>query len=168
MNKKNLSIVFPRYVENILRRKFFMQRDFKGVWIPREILAKYGVLTTAIVNVYYGLKISGNERVRLKKSKLLKPPDYSQEEIKSIISQKNFTGLGIGHYICDWCKIKTTSLHQHHYPIKKSNGGNSVVSICPNCHQEYHDLEGKMKLELIDGLQEIFNDVKASFSGGGL
>lgn len=46
-----------------------------------------------------------------------------------------------GNKVCEWCKCTTTSLHNHHYPKPKSQGGKKTVSICPNCHQHFHDLQ---------------------------
>lgn len=42
---------------------------------------------------------------------------------------------------CEWCKGQSIVLHEHHYPIPKRLGGTETVSICPNCHYGYHNLE---------------------------
>lgn len=41
---------------------------------------------------------------------------------------------------CKWCKGETLIFHEHHFPISKQEGGAETVSICPNCHHEYHAL----------------------------
>jgi hypothetical protein len=64
------------------------------------------------------------------------------------LKQKNLQGLGFGTEICLWCKIKTSVLHQHHYPVPKSEGGTETVGICPNCHHEYHYNISSIKLTL--------------------
>ena len=46
-----------------------------------------------------------------------------------------------GDKVCEWCGGKTHVLHEHHYPIPRSKGGTETVSICPNCHYEFHYLE---------------------------
>lgn len=42
--------------------------------------------------------------------------------------------------VCSWCHGSTIVLHNHHFPIPKSEGGTKTVVICPNCHMEYHML----------------------------
>ena len=48
-------------------------------------------------------------------------------------------GLGIGNRQCQWCGVKTLYLQEHHYPVLKSKGGKDIVSICANCHSEFHN-----------------------------
>ena len=43
---------------------------------------------------------------------------------------------------CEWCGGTTAVLHSHHFPIRKEHGGVDTVDICPNCHAEYHAIEG--------------------------
>lgn len=57
--------------------------------------------------------------------------------VEQLIS-KNLNGFGFGNSVCDWCGIKTSVCHKHHYPIQKKDGGKETVNICPNCHNEYH------------------------------
>lgn len=45
---------------------------------------------------------------------------------------------GHGYFNCEWCSESVPILHEHHYPVRKSCGGLDTVSICPNCHTEYH------------------------------
>lgn len=52
-------------------------------------------------------------------------------------TKQNIIGWG---YKCEWCNGKTLKLHEHHFPIKKCNGGDRTVKICPNCHYEFHYL----------------------------
>jgi len=39
---------------------------------------------------------------------------------------------------CEWCKTETLAIEQHHYPIRKRDGGNDLVSICASCHRTFH------------------------------
>lgn len=48
-----------------------------------------------------------------------------------------------GNMTCEWCKCKTLALQKHHYPIAAKDGGNDTISICANCHFEYHVLVDK-------------------------
>ena len=66
------------------------------------------------------------------------------------------SGLGFGDTVCEWCNCKTVVLHKHHYPIPKSEGGTKTVSICPNCHHEFHYFSKPIKLNISKNeLQEI-------------
>jgi hypothetical protein len=60
---------------------------------------------------------------------------------KEIVSQLQYTCYnhrGYGANVCSWCHISVFILHQHHYPIPKSQGGQETVGICPNCHYNFH------------------------------
>jgi hypothetical protein len=61
-----------------------------------------------------------------------------QYDIVILLKNKKLSGLGYGTLVCEWCKVSTTVLHKHHYPISKKFGGDEVVRICPNCHNEFH------------------------------
>lgn len=45
--------------------------------------------------------------------------------------------------MCGWCKAKSITLHEHHFPIPRKDGGKETVKICPNCHYGYHYLESR-------------------------
>jgi len=72
----------------------------------------------------------------------------TSEEKRELLISKNLKGLGIGNNVCEWCKCKTITLHLHHYPILKSKGGADTVSICPNCHTEFHSFDSKSNWEI--------------------
>ena len=70
----------------------------------------------------------------------------AHDEITKFFSRKKPQRLPILNYhvpvyCCAWCKSDTLVLHEHHYPIPKSEGGTDIVKLCPNCHAEYHYLE---------------------------
>lgn len=128
-----------------------MNRDFKGVWIPKEVwldkrLSLIDKYYLSIYNQFNCNEVKTDEMMRqitsrtticgvknkLRKLKLIKViTDY--EEAKDIVMKMK--GLGDK---CEWCGNKTFALQEHHYPIPKSKGGTKTVSICPNCHYEYH------------------------------
>lgn len=60
------------------------------------------------------------------------------ENIVSELKNKKMDGFGYGDQECSWCKVKTSVLHNHHYPIPKMSGGTDTIDICPNCHHEFH------------------------------
>ena len=39
---------------------------------------------------------------------------------------------------CLFCGYRKSFAHKHHYPIRKADGGTETISICPNCHSEFH------------------------------
>lgn len=43
--------------------------------------------------------------------------------------------------LCVWCKEKSRSMENHHWPIGREQGGTETVRICEYCHKEYHALE---------------------------
>lgn len=76
----------------------------------------------------------------------------SNEEILFIIQSKKPQFLEKATKICDWCCGTSFVLHSHHYPKKKSCGGETTVNICPNCHYEYHylsDITYRIKKEFV-------------------
>lgn len=60
------------------------------------------------------------------------------------IKEQILGSKGEGDLTCAWCGCKTTLLHKHHYPIPKRMGGKETVSICSNCHSEFHLMEGRI------------------------
>lgn len=42
---------------------------------------------------------------------------------------------------CKICGVMHPRLNRHHYPIKRCEGGNKVIDVCPNCHYLMHSLE---------------------------
>lgn len=59
------------------------------------------------------------------------------EEIKEeVISFKD-----IDKKTCEWCGKGSIVLHEHHFPVPRRRGGDSVVNICPNCHYGFHYME---------------------------
>jgi hypothetical protein len=75
-----------------------------------------------------------NSKGWLLKSKL------SPVEAKNIVCQKQPQNFTFGTIKCEWCSAKTLVLDKHHYPVLKSEGGKEIVKVCPNCHQEFHQL----------------------------
>ena len=129
------------------------ERDFKGVWIPKEIwldtrlrvkekfyLALYlennrciPIADLRIRPIVSSAKTLSEIKVHLALLGLIKT--YSPQEAKDNVLA--FKGLG---QKCEWCGIYTISIQNHHFPIPKKDGGAKTVKICPNCHSEYHTL----------------------------
>ena len=80
---------------------------------------------------YHGIQ---NIKNHLKELGLIKiPQKLSPEDAKEFVIAKSHTGLK-----CDWCGNYSYVLHEHHYPIMRSEGGTDTVHICPNCHCAFH------------------------------
>lgn len=77
----------------------------------------------------------------LTKKGLVKERHLTQQEIKEIVANKKPQNLSVGSLVCEWCKGSTLVLEKHHYPVPKKEGGEETVSICGNCHAEFHFLE---------------------------
>jgi hypothetical protein len=56
--------------------------------------------------------------------------DFVYEKLKS------------GQFIkgCHFCGYDKSALDEHHYPIRAKDGGTETISICANCHREFHTL----------------------------
>ena len=135
-----------------------MERDFKGIWIPKEIWEKFNCKAAVLICAYRENKslISKAEKEYLKENGLLIRNTNLPYSIKDILSNKS-PQSGIGVESCEWCKCKTIILHEHHFPIPKKDGGNETVKICPNCHYEFHylmDYEYKLTDEILNLLKE--------------
>lgn len=130
--------------------------DFKGYFIPEEILRDTRLTTTermiASLEIN-GLKNRTNKEIadflaisssslasgfkKLKELGYIKEQNLNYEEIKEIVLKEKETAK----YTCEWCGCKCNILNEHHYPIPKSKGGTKTVKICPNCHSEFHSVE---------------------------
>lgn len=121
----------------------FLEDDLDGALIPFEMIKKYGSKNSLnLCMLYFNMEIENQDYIirDLKKKKLLIVTNHEPSKIESILKNKNLIGFGYGNKICNWCCIKTVTLHSHHYPIQQKDGGTETVNICPNCHQEYHSL----------------------------
>lgn len=126
------------------------ERDFKSVWIPKEIwldsnltlnekyyLSFYEQLQNErLADEFMLTMISKTTLIKIKnrliKKELLKKTTSPIEAKEIVLSNKNKGA------VCEWCGCKTNAIQKHHFPIPKSKGGKDTVNICPNCHYEYH------------------------------
>lgn len=135
-----------------------MERDFKGIWIPKEVWIKYNIQIATLAAAYKEDPnlLSKTEIKYLKEKGILVRTEYTTTKIKDLISSK-IAQRGIGNKKCEWCEGDTVILHEHHYPIPKKYGGLETVSICPNCHYEFHylmDYKYKLNDEVLNILKE--------------
>ena len=91
----------------------------------------------------------------LKKAGILEIKEYPCEEVLRMIKERDFKNCIPKK--CEWCGKETWIIHEHHFPIEKSEGGKDTVKICSNCHFEYH--------LLINGNYELKEEYKRSLLG---
>lgn len=86
-------------------------------------------------------------------------------EAKNIISnyynKSNCQEVDIFGLQCEWCKSQVATIQEHHYPIRKKDGGENIVKICPNCHYGFHALSDRNEFIRIKD-KEFFNKIITS------
>ena len=128
-----------------------VDRDFKGLWIPKEVWLDTRLSVNEKFYLAMYLQFSKNEikADRMMAQVASKPTICSIkktlrelglmdmitdcEQAKELVLQRKGQGDS-----CEWCGTKTFALQEHHYPIPRYKGGKETVRICPNCHSEYH------------------------------
>ena len=124
-------------------RELANKHGLKEAFVHSYIMDKY--VKNGIVTELYDLELIIKKKALkctidyLVKNGLLEIYYYTSEEKRQIISEDN-TNRGNGNKTCEWCNYNSYVLHKHHYPIPKAKGGTEMVSICPNCHYQYHHL----------------------------
>lgn len=136
-----------------------MDRDFKGIWIPKEIwlMEDLSIQEKIIISVlrdknikfanrkdasdFFFISVSRYTEIlrKLVNKKLIITKNVEYKDLKNIV----ISSKGKGNKTCEWCGCKTTILHSHHYPIPRRLEGTETVKICPNCHYEFHNLENE-------------------------
>lgn len=71
---------------------------------------------------------------------IVKESPVSPNEIVNILKTKIPQHFPMGNDLCNWCNGRTLKLQAHHFPIAEKDGGTDTVTICANCHFEYHIL----------------------------
>jgi hypothetical protein len=116
-----------------------------SVFFSSELAKKFPKTFFPILSHLLGIKLLRNSDLkRMFKYGGIEKIKYTEEEVISILKSKmpqKVDRLKCNLFdVCDWCKAETYNLHKHHYPIKRSKGGQTTVEICPNCHYEFHSL----------------------------
>ena len=137
--------------------------DLVGIGIKFDSIPEVEFqLSTSLLN-YIADELSTTDRVAKESVKTLedcgviaRSAQLSPAKIREILTGKT-PSLSLCSYqsSCEWCKTNTPILHKHHYPIKKSNGGTETVSICPNCHAEFHWMLDTPKYQFTQRLIDI-------------
>ena len=58
----------------------------------------------------------------------------SDKEVFDFLNKKN-SSEG-----CLFCGYNGVAIDEHHYPIRKKDGGKETIRLCANCHREFHFL----------------------------
>ena len=110
---------------------------------------KFSIL---IKHFYEGNNISIKDWKYFESKGMAEKFQYSEKEILWRMKVKTPQKLAGSRKNCDWCNAETLILHSHHYPVRKCDGGKETVSICANCHSEYHflsDVKYRFKNEFV-------------------
>lgn len=131
-----------------------LTRDFKGIWIPKEIwldsrLNTIDKIYLSIYKEYKDIKMCdeimlysiSKTRIIKTKNKLDRLKYITKRTLNSEELKEKTILLSHKGKKCEWCKKETYILHKHHYPIPQKKGGREIVNICPNCHYTFHTLE---------------------------
>lgn len=95
---------------------------------------------------------------RLETLGLIKKVNTNREMIIDKLKSKPSV-IGVGNKLCTLCKSTTAQLHNHHYPIKASEGGTETIGICPNCHFEFHYMEYNYEINL-EKIEELMRGAR--------
>lgn len=144
-----------------------LEDDINGIIISREMIKEYGLRDAVNLSLLYfdSDKIKKLDSVirELKKKNLIEVMDKNPYVVQMFLESKKLDGFGIGKLKCEWCKIKTITTHNHHFPLQQKDGGKDIVKICPNCHQEYHSLMQKHNFIFPQNVREAFDKLIIEF-----
>ncbi len=141
-----------------------MNRDFKGIWIPRALISmlehNFQLMFKICNHYYFRQNISTRDWKKLINMGLARKICFNPDEIKHFVSHKSpHQILGMPTYCeCGWCKCKTYRLHSHHFPVSNKDKGVKTVEICAQCHDEYHFLK-ECLYTLSDHVCKLFQEV---------
>jgi hypothetical protein len=129
-----------------MQSKIRDKENFEGVWVPRSLIKKAGATLAMKLSAFYlgVFTLSNDDKNKSVRLGLLSEKKLTTNEIVNILKRKVKQQIHIDAsriYPCEWCKSSTVILHRHHFPIPKHKGGKLTVSICPNCHCEFHILQ---------------------------
>lgn len=122
----------------------------KAIKIPYDLLRENLTLTEKIVMSFLCINIRDNKKIsnyanisiqqinrllkKLEGKGYIKLRKKTYQEAFEILNIKN------SEKGCLFCGYNKSTLDVHHYPIKSSEGGKDVISLCANCHREFHSL----------------------------
>ena len=142
--------------------QYLRSKDYyrNHIFIPNCLIDKFGADFFSVFMWYYGKReLTHNQQKTYVKKGILEKFTYTEDEALNILQSKTPQIMENGDKECQWCKCSTFVLNEHHYPIKKSKGGQKTVSICASCHYEFHYLIDTFKFRL----KKEYEDILISF-----
>lgn len=73
-----------------------------------------------------------------------------QEKISDLTAYSMLKDTNIHKTGCLFCGYNKSFLDEHHYPIRAKDGGTNTISICSNCHREFHYITDYSKKYVIN------------------
>ena len=70
----------------------------------------------------------------ISKGFLISGSSYSDQEVFEKMKNK------IHVCGCIFCGYSKSTLDEHHYPVRSKDGGTDTISLCANCHREFHEI----------------------------
>lgn len=140
-------------LQNNLFAKVYYQ---DSVFYPIALAKKFGVSYIAKLAAFYFGYDSCNKRdwrSFLEKG-LVEEYFLNEDEVINLLKSKIPQNLSGFDYLCEWCKCTTCILHKHHYPLRKSKGGQTTIKICASCHYEFHHLVHTKRYRPIKEIEE--------------
>ena len=90
----------------------------------------------------------------IKKGYLQKKVNISDQEAYIQLNKNNCKHGG-----CLFCGYSKSTLDEHHYPTRSKDGGIETISICSNCHREFHELtDHNRNISLTSKTMELINE----------
>lgn len=113
------------------------------------------------------------DKVSFSKTKILKTINSLKDKDLIVVEdniddEEVFKALSNGFEYnngCVLCGYNKSFLDKHHYPIRAKDGGDKTISICSNCHREFHNMADYSKkynpsVKLIKMMTQNEKDIK--------
>jgi hypothetical protein len=137
----------------VMSRKDVENSTFVSDWLIRNIRPfKLVKSIWKLIEVYKDLP--RDEWKKLFKAGYAEEYQLTEDEVIEILKSKTPQFFPGATKYCHWCKGTSCILHEHHYPVKKSKGGQETINICPSCHSEFHFLSDNKQYRLTKRIQD--------------
>lgn len=78
----------------------------------------------------------------------------NEEYVVSLLKSKPSQNFDYFDEVCEWCGSSTFKTQEHHYPVRAKDGGTETVSICANCHFEFHQIADPLYFRATEALRQ--------------
>lgn len=146
-NKYNLSLE-EFLILHFFALKWDKNRNFKFLFSMKEVKKQLCLQSKKLSD-----KKSFMRKIKeiIKKTKAFNFCNLTDEDAVKILrlNKNNFNFRFDSN--CGWCEVQCYVLEDHHYPIRKKDGGQKIVKICSNCHKNFHALtDYKIFIEVLN------------------